>query len=118
VVVEDEEDIRLLIHMRLRADPRIQIAGEASSAAEAIELVRTTSPGLIILDHAIEGNIMGIEAAPLLKEAAPRSKILLFTAFDLAEAAREEPAIDAFLSKMHVEQLLPKVQEMLGLEPL
>ena len=39
---------------------------------------------------------MGLEAAPMLKEAAPHAKILLFTAFDMAHEAANEPAIDAF----------------------
>jgi DNA-binding NarL/FixJ family response regulator len=116
MVVEDEEDIRLVIRLQLMADPRIEIAGEATSARQAIELARGLDPGLIILDHSIEGEIMGLQAAPLLKEAAPAAKILLFTAFDLKEQARVEPAIDEFLSKTDLQKLLATVQRMLGLE--
>jgi DNA-binding NarL/FixJ family response regulator len=118
VVVEDEVDIRLLIRMTLLDDPRIELFGEAASAREAIELARTASPGLIILDHSIEGDIMGLQAAPLLREAAPNAKILLFTAFDLSKEAAAEPSVDAFLSKAHMDRLLPTVQELLGLPPL
>lgn len=115
VIVEDEEDIRMLIRMMLREDPRIELFGEAASAREAIELARTAHPGLIILDHSIEGDIMGLQAAPLLKEVAPEAKILLFTAFDLRDEAAAEPAIDEFLSKSNMDRLLPTVQAMLGL---
>jgi DNA-binding NarL/FixJ family response regulator len=118
VVVEDEIDIRLLIRMTLMDDPRIELFGEAASAREAIELARSVAPGLIVLDHSIEGDIMGLDAAPLLKEAAPNAKILLFTAFDLRREAAAEPAIDAFLSKSQMEKLLPTVQSLLGLPPM
>ena len=118
VVVEDEEDIRMLIRLLLRDDPRIELFGEASSAREAIELARSAHPGLIILDHSIDGDIMGLQAAPLLKEAAPDAKILLFTAFDLQKEAEAEPAVDAFLSKSNMDRLLPTVQTMLDLEPI
>ncbi len=118
VVVEDEVDIRLLIRMTLIDDPRIELFGEASTAREAIELARSAMPGLIILDHSIDGDIMGLQAAPLLKDAAPNAKILLFTAFDLSKEAAAEPAVDAFLSKAHMDRLLPTVQQMLGLPPL
>ncbi|HVE98809.1 MAG TPA: response regulator [Mycobacteriales bacterium] len=117
VVVEDEEDIRLLIRLLLRDDPRIELFGEASSAQEAIELARSAHPGLIILDHSIDGDVMGLQAAPLLKEAAPEAKILLFTAFDLQKEAEAEPAVDGFLSKSNMDRLLPTVQTMLDLEP-
>jgi DNA-binding NarL/FixJ family response regulator len=117
VVVEDEVDIRLLIRMTLMADSRIELFGEASSAREAIELAKVASPGLIILDHSIEGDLMGLDAAPLLKQVAPESKILLFTAFDLAKEAAAEPAVDMYLSKANLDRLLPTVQRMLGLPP-
>lgn len=117
VVVEDEVDIRLLIRMTLMADSRIELFGEAASAREAIELAKIATPGLIILDHSIEGDLMGLDAAPLLKEVAPDCKILLFTAFDLAKEAAAEPAVDMYLSKANLDRLLPTVQRMLGLPP-
>lgn len=115
VVIEDEPDVRMMIHVLLSADPRIEIVGEAARADEAIELARTQNPGLIILDHSIEGDVMGIEAAPMLKKVAPAAKILLFTAFDVGREAAAEPAIDEFLPKSKVGELLATVQRMLEL---
>jgi len=117
VVVEDEPDMVLLIHSKLFVDPRLEIVGDATTADQAIELARTTSPGLIILDHAIEGDVMGLQAAPALKAAAPNAKILLFSAFDLKAEAAAEPAIDAFLSKSDISKLLKVVQQLLELPP-
>ena len=58
----------------------------------------------------------GLVAAPLLKQAAPTTKILLFTAYDLAGEARAEPAVDAYLRKDHIHLLLATVKRLLGLE--
>jgi two-component system nitrate/nitrite response regulator NarL len=116
LIVEDEPDVRALIRAILKRDPRLEIVGEASSAAEAIDAARTVQPGLIILDHSIEGDVMGLEAAPMLKEACPSSKILLFSAFDLQTEADAEPAIDAFLSKSDVRKLLATVLDLLELD--
>jgi DNA-binding NarL/FixJ family response regulator len=118
VVVEDEPDMREVIRLTLARDARLHILGEAANAADAIELARTHDPGLIILDHSIEGDMMGLEAAPLLKEAAPRAVILLFTAYDMAAEARREPAVDAFLRKDELSRLLQTVDALLGLEQL
>lgn len=117
MVVEDEPDIRLVIRLHLTADPRLVVEGEAATAMEAVALARASGPGLVVLDHQIEGDIMGLDAAPLLKEAAPESKILLFTAFDLAKEAAASPHIDAFLSKNDIAKLLPTALALLGLEP-
>ena len=108
-------DMRRLVKITLAADPRIEIAGEASSAEEAIEMARGLDPGLIILDHAIEGEMTGLDAAPLLRQHAPNAKILLFTAYDLEARARSEPAIDAYLRKDDIELLLPTAQRLLDL---
>jgi DNA-binding NarL/FixJ family response regulator len=115
VIVEDEPDMRMMIRSILLTDSRIEIVGEAASAAEAIEVARSMDPGLVILDHSIEGDIMGLEAAPLIKAVAPNAKILLFSAFDLKKEADAEPAIDAFLGKSDVSLLLKTVQWMLHL---
>jgi signal transduction histidine kinase len=117
VVVEDDPDVRLMVRATLAVDPRIEIAGEAASAEAAIELARSIQPGLIILDHSLDGDLTGLEAAPKLKKAAPNSTILLFTAFDLARQASAEPAVDAFLPKARFSELLPTVRELLGLPP-
>lgn len=118
VVVEDEPDMRVLVRLKLTVDPRITVAGEVGSLEEALELAQSIKPGLIILDHQIEGDVMGLDAAPLLKDAAPNAKILLFTAFDLETEATSSPFIDEFLSKKHLENLLAVAQRLLGLEPL
>ncbi len=117
VVVEDDPDMRTLIRLTLALEHRFEVSGEAASAADALEVVRSTADlDLIILDHFIDGDVMGLEAAPLLKAAAPEAKILLFTSHDLATEARREPAIEAYLSKEHLEQLLPTAQRLLGLD--
>jgi DNA-binding NarL/FixJ family response regulator len=118
VLVEDDPDYRLLIRVTLGADPRFEMSGEAPTVEDGIELAREAHPDLIILDHNLEGKMMGLSAAPELKAAAPESKILLFTAYDLEAEARREPAVDAYLRKDEIGKLLPTAQRLLGLEPV
>jgi DNA-binding NarL/FixJ family response regulator len=115
VVVEDEPDMRVLVRVTLAADPRLEIVGEAADADQALALCRTSGPGLIILDHMLEGSVTGLELAPRLKEIAPASKILLFSALNLSREAAAAPAVDAFLLKTDIHKLLPTAQELLGL---
>jgi DNA-binding NarL/FixJ family response regulator len=117
VVVEDDADIHFLISLMLRADGRLEIMGEAATADEAVALARTEQPGLIILDHYIEGTVMGLDAVPALKEVAPASKILLFSSHDLSAEVARQPLVDGFLRKDRMDDLLPTVQHLLELEP-
>ncbi|MCA1832734.1 MAG: PAS domain S-box protein [Actinobacteria bacterium] len=116
LVVEDDEDMRELIRHALDADPRIEIAGEASTAREAIDSAKEIRPGVVILDHFLEGDLMGLDAAPLIKSVSPNSKIILFTSHNLEMEAQREPAIDEFLRKEYLPKLLPVVRRLLGLQ--
>ena len=115
LVVEDDADMRELIKVTLGGDGRLTVIGESTSAADALVEARARRPDLVVLDHYIEGDVMGLELAPQLKAASPGSKILLFTSHDLAAEVAAEPAIDAYLRKRDLHQLLPTALDLLGL---
>jgi DNA-binding NarL/FixJ family response regulator len=60
------------------------VIGEASDGGEAIELSRSLQPDIILLDLSMPG-LDGISALPLLREAAPRSEIVVLTASETQE---------------------------------
>jgi DNA-binding NarL/FixJ family response regulator len=117
-IVEDEPDVRMLVRVTLSRDPRLEILGEVTSAEEAIELADVSQPGVVVLDHSLDGEMTGLQAAPLIKRASPDSRIVLFTAYDMAAEARDEPAIDAYLRKDRISELVTVVDGLLGLEPI
>ena len=115
VVVEDDPDYRRLIRLTLLEEPALDVDGEAATADEALALAQVRKPDLVILDHFIDGPVMGVELAPLIKSVAPHTKILLFTTHDLAVEVARQPAIDRYLRKHDLALLLPCIREMLGL---
>jgi CheY-like chemotaxis protein len=118
VVVEDDPDVQFLIEIVFSEDDRFSVPVVAASAEDALEVARTTEPGIIVLDHGLAGALTGLEAAPRLKDVAPNAKIILFTAHaELRHFAADEPAIDAFLLKTDISQLLPLAQRLTGLGP-
>lgn len=117
VAVEDDPAFQVLIQAALAGESGLQVNENMPATVErALELARELQPALIILDHNLGGEMVGLGAAPRLKEAAPGAKILLFTAYDVGSEARREPAIDAFLRKDDVAELLPTSRRLLGLE--
>ena len=70
-------------------------------------------PDLVLLDNQLEGLLTGVEAAPRIKAAAPSVVVLLCTALDLASAAAAEPAIDGYLRKDALADLVEVVRSLL-----
>lgn len=118
IVVEDDPDVQFLIETVFSTDDRFSVAAVAATAEHALEIARVTEPGMIVLDHGLAGVLTGLEAAPRLKAVAPRAKIILFTAHaELRDPASDEPAVDAFLLKTDISQLLPLARRLTGLPP-
>lgn len=116
MLVENDPDFLRLIRDLFAADPRIEILAEASTAAAALEAVGELGDGVVILDHYLDDAESGLDAAARIKEAAPSARILLFSSEDLSARAKQEPAIDAFLHKDRILELLPTVQRLLGFD--
>ncbi len=117
-IIEDNHDFQLLIQLKIEGESRLKFDRTSTTAAEGIEHARNTNCKLIILDHFIDGEIMGLQAAPLIKAVNPDIKIILFTSHDLALEASREPAIDAYMQKRDLNKLLPTMLRLLGLEPV
>ena len=114
MIVEDEHDVRTLIRVMVRRDGRVDVVGETATGEEAVELARSLQPTVVILDFSLEGDLTGLEAAPLIKEAAPNTSILLFTAYDMSSEASEEPAVAAYLRKDRISELTATVERLAG----
>lgn len=116
LVVEDEPDLQLLIRYSFGRDPDFELDGQTSTAADAITLARKHQPNLIVLDHQLDDQMTGLEAAPLLKKAAPEAVIIMFTASEEVRIpALESPSIDGFVLKTDIGRLVPMARELLGL---
>jgi DNA-binding NarL/FixJ family response regulator len=117
VAVEDDPDFQKLIRVTLGGEPRLTMAKDMPTSIErAVEVARELSPRLIVLDHNLHGKMVGLSGARKLKEVAPEAKVLLFTAYDVAAEARRESAIDEYLHKDDVDQLLPTALRLVGLD--
>jgi two-component system chemotaxis response regulator CheB len=86
VVAEDSLTIRELLVALLEGDPEVEVAGQARTGAEAVELAVRTRPDLILMD--IHMPVMdGLEATKELMVRAP-TPIVLVTSSSSREDAR------------------------------
>lgn len=77
MLVDDHAHIRSAIRQAISA-PDLEIAGEAATGDEAIELALTLQPDIILLDIDLPGT-PGLEVVRLLAPRLPRTKIVMLT---------------------------------------
>jgi YesN/AraC family two-component response regulator len=93
LIADDAPDIRLLLRMYL-TDTRLEVIGEATNGAEAVELAGNEKPDAVILDLAMP--VMdGLEAIPLIKQASPGTKIVVLSGFDADKMAERALGLGA-----------------------
>jgi len=94
LVAEDEALYRTGLRLILEAQPDIEVAGEASEGAAAVEAALALEVDVVLMDVRMSG-MDGLEAARRLA-AAQGPRVLLLTSFDLDEYV--ERALDIGVS--------------------
>jgi len=80
LVVDDHEIIRLGLRLMLEGTD-LEIAGEATSAAEALKMIEESVPDAVLMDIRMEGGD-GLNALGRMKLDHPDLPVVLFSAYD------------------------------------
>jgi DNA-binding NarL/FixJ family response regulator len=116
LLADDSEIMREAIKKLLADEPRIQIVGEASSFAAAMQLVADFKPGILLLDlHLPQKRDL---QAPLVKSQLSCIEYTLAISFANDEEAKSLAAsygAAALLDKMSLyTELLPAIMQLVG----
>jgi len=84
LVVDDQTPFRLAAEAVLRRLDGFELAGEATSAREAIELVDSLHPALVLMDIHMP-DVDGIEATRRIVAAHPDVVVFLCSSYDVAD---------------------------------
>ena len=79
-LVDDHPVVREGIRRLLEMDERVQVVGEAADAAEALDLVPSTSAKVVLMDVRLPG-MDGIEATRWLKALDPELRVIILSSF-------------------------------------
>ena len=102
LIVDDERLARLELRRLLAAHPEVEIAGEARSGTEALEMIADLAPDLIFLDIQMPG-MTGFELLEALEDVP---HVIFTTAYDqYALRAFEVNALDYLLKPIAPERL-------------
>ncbi|MEW6637227.1 MAG: response regulator transcription factor, partial [Actinomycetota bacterium] len=78
VVVDDHRLVRAGLKSMLSREPDLEIVGEASDGAEALELCGSVRPDLVLMDVRMPG-MDGLAATREIKRRFPRTSVLILT---------------------------------------
>ncbi|MBI5841876.1 MAG: response regulator transcription factor [Chloroflexi bacterium] len=96
LIVDDHamvrQGLRTFLELQDTSALPIEVTGEAANGIEAVELARDTQPDIVLLDLVMP-EMDGIQAAPKIIEASPRSRVIILTSF--GEEDKVLPAIRA-----------------------
>lgn len=112
LLVDDHPLFRRGLRALLGQAPRLQVCGEAGDVGEALRWLRQADADVILLDNHLPG-VRGVDAIGTLREAAPRSSILMLTVSEDAEdlAAALRAGADGYLLKTtELDQLCDAVE--------
>ena len=84
LLVDDQSLLRMGFRMILDAEPDIEVVGEAADGATGVSMTSALHPDVVLMDVRMPG-MNGIQATAAITTAAPASKVLILTTFDLDE---------------------------------
>ncbi|HEV2375945.1 MAG TPA: response regulator transcription factor [Streptosporangiaceae bacterium] len=84
LIVDDHALFRRGLEMVLAEEPDIELVGEASDGAEAVEKAGEALPDVVLMDIRMPRS-SGIEACRAMKEVVPSAKIVILTISDEEE---------------------------------
>lgn len=107
LLVDDEQNVRKGLRMRLTLEPDIEIVGEAADGRAALDVARDTLPDVVVMDVKMSG-MDGIAATSLIRESVPACAIVMLSMHDgVADRQRARAAgACAFVAKHEADRRL------------
>ena len=99
VIVDDLPAIRTMMTLAVSLFDGVTLVGEAEGAVDAVEVCRRVEPDAILLDVDMP-DVDGVQAIPMLRKAAPRAKIAMYSNDDTSRLPSMAAGADAFFLKL------------------
>lgn len=80
LLVDDHSIVRQGLSSMLEPDPDFEVVGEASSGQEALALVESEHPDIVLLDLRL-ADMSGVEICQKIQQTSPETRVIILTAF-------------------------------------
>ena len=100
LLVDDHTMVRRGLRMRLGLEPDVEIVGEARDGREALSLVQSLAPDVVVMDVALT-DLDGIAITRRICELAPRTAVVMLSLYGdrATQAHAREAGAAAFVEK-------------------
>ena len=100
LICDDNPSIRYLLRVFVETQTSFKVCGEAGNGSEAIQRAKELQPDLVLLDLSMPV-LSGAEAASVIKNVMPATKIVLFSMHvnDVPKTLATKIGVDLTLSK-------------------
>ncbi len=100
LLVDDTEDLRMLLRLRMENREGLTVVGEAADGVEAVERATELQPDLVVLDLGMP-RMDGLEALPLIRAAVPGVRVIVLSGFNESTMAQKslEAGADHYVVK-------------------
>ncbi|MCW6037615.1 response regulator transcription factor [Spirulina subsalsa FACHB-351] len=116
LIADDHELTRFSLKLMFSMQENIKLVGVAENGAELVELVKTQSPDVVVLD--LQMPVMdGLTASQIIKQIQPNIALIAYTSFDdpQLEVMSKMANIDAVCSKdTPTAELLDLIRSLTG----
>lgn len=116
LIVDDSRDLRDLLGLKVQMWGGYQVVGLAADGEEAVDLAKQHQPDLVLLDLAMP-KMDGLQALPLILDAAPGVRVVVLSGFDrdtMADRALEAGAHRYVEKGLSTRELSSVVAEVLA----
>lgn len=94
-IVDDHDLVRAGIRAILEQDPLFQVVGETGDGQDAIRLIASLRPDVVLMDVHLPGGIGGLDATETIVKDCPDVKVIILTQYENREYIRRALRIGA-----------------------
>jgi DNA-binding NarL/FixJ family response regulator len=94
LICDDNDAMRMLLGVVVRASPKLEVVGEASNGNDAVVQATRLQPTVILLDLAMPVR-SGLDALPELRQVAPDARVIVYSGFAGGIVAEDVLALGA-----------------------
>jgi DNA-binding NarL/FixJ family response regulator len=112
LIVDDLPQARDGLRTVLGTYPEIEVVGEAADGREAVRLVETTRPDVVLMDVEMPG-LDGLDATRQIKASWPQVAVIVLTIHSSHQVEALAAGADAFFSKgVPTEELVEAIHRL------
>lgn len=120
LIADDHKILRQGLSAIIKAEPDLELVGEAKDGGEAIELTRSLNPDVVIMDIEMPGT-NGIDATRAIVRERPEMRVIglsMHTREDVEQSMRSAGACEYFPKDAPAENLLSAIRRQASTNPV